>query len=131
MDERVARILGLERTLAELMRAMSDLAVRLAAAEQNKWNVGGGGGGPGGGSGGYYGCILSGALSAGSAGAPASIAAQTVWQLSSGARSNLAGTYTVYNDTGSGPIAANSQVLLAGNPDGSFTVIAVACTANP
>ncbi len=130
MTEHDARILGLERTLADALRAMADLAVRLAAAEQNKWAIGGGGASGGTSSGGYYGCITSADLPAGSGGTPTSLASQTVWQISSGARANLSGTHTIYNDTGA-DVPSGSQAILSSNPDGTYTVVGVACTANP
>lgn len=126
------RIQALEDRFRVLYRWLLDLQQQLRAVQQGLISAAQQSGAQptSSGGGGYYGAILSGALAAGSGGALASIAGQTVWQVTSGARSNLSGTFTVYNDTGSA-IAANAQVILGSNPDGTYTVVAVACTANP
>lgn len=126
-----SRLGAIDDRLRTIWRILLDLQAQLRAVQQGLVALaqqGGAGSGESGGAG-YYGAILSAALAAGSGGVPAALASQTVWQLSGGARGNMTGTFTVYNDTGAS-IASGSQVLLASNPDGSFTVISVACTGN-
>lgn len=126
-----SRLHALERRVEDLYRRLLDLINQLNGVRQGLANAfaatapdSGSGG-----SGGYYGCITSADLPAGTGGTPTSITGQTVWQISSGARSNVSGTKTVYNDTGA-DVPSGSQVLLATNPDNTYTVISVACTAN-
>lgn len=124
------RVWRLEQLVQLLQQQIAAMLADIAALKQQQWTPSGGWGTSSGGSGGYYGCITSADLPGGTGGTPTSLAAQTVWQISAGARSNLTGTYTVYNDTGA-DVPANSQAILAANPDGTYTVVSVACTANP
>lgn len=104
------RLLGDEQTLANVRQQLKGAYQQL------------GGGGGGGGT--YYACTLSAALAHGS-----SVTGQTVWTLSSGARTNVSTNATVYND---GPNAADdipsgSQAILAENADGTYTATGVYC----
>ena len=117
-----SRILKAERSIEDLYRRL------LALADLEKWDrqklqalereqpAGGGGGGV------YSSCTLTAGLGHGS-----SLAGQSVWTMPG--RAMLGGTFLVYND---GPTPANDippgkQVILAANPDGTYTVIGVYC----
>ena len=117
-----------ETSIEDLRRRLLDLARQVTANAQGLRSAGQALPPPaqGGGGAGYYGCVITGgvALAAGGPGAP--LTGQTVWQISGGARAYLAGTQTLYNDTPNA-IAPGKQVLLAANPDGSFTAIGVPC----
>lgn len=125
------RVWRLEKDLALLQQQVASLQSEVAQLNQQGWTVSGGYPwmqSPTS-AGGYYGCLTTADLPAGSGTTPTALANQTVWQLKSGARTNLSGTYTIYNDTGS-DVPSGSQAILAANPDDTYTVVSVACTAN-
>lgn len=118
------RVYRLEVELQAIQQQLAGIIAKLNQVAQNQWVPSGGNAGPSGGTAGYFGCTLSGDLPASLASA---LTGQTIWQIDSGARSNVTTDGAVWNDSGS-VIPSDTQVTLAQNPDMSYTVVTVPCT---
>jgi hypothetical protein len=120
-----SRILLAERSIEDLYRRLLDLADQLKWLRQKlqalERELPGAGAAP---SAGYFGCTLSAALAHGT-----QVTGQTVWKLESGARTDVGTAETIYNDAPrpADDIASGSQIILAANDDGTYTVVSVPC----
>jgi hypothetical protein len=122
------RVLRLEGELREANNAITQLQTQLGQIAQNQYAAGQ----PTYASTGTFNilfCILGGSLALSGAppsGTPTKLTNQTVYAITGGAFSSISTTATVYNGMPDA-IASGAAVILAGNPDGTYSVVAVAC----
>lgn len=119
-----SRLRLIEQRAEMLYRRLLDDEATLANVRQQLRGAYQQGGGGGGGGVTYFGGTTTGDLPGGSPGT--ALTGQTVWVLSNGARSNITNSATLYNDTPN-DLPSGSQVILAANGDGTYSVIGKVC----
>lgn len=123
------RILRLENLVRDLLQNVRDLLIRVGNLAQQiiaAQNFGGGGGGGAN----CLICVVSGGIAGagvpgvGTPGGP--LTGQTVYIITGGAFTSQSTNASIYNGLPNA-VATGKQCLLNSNPDGTYTVAAVAC----